>query len=263
MSTTTDAHDPSAPSGHLPSFAREEGGDRRRTTMTDAYIYDAVRTPRGKGRKDGSLHEVTPVRLAVTALQALQRPQQARHQAGRRRGAGLRHADRRAGRQHRPHRGGDGGLAETVAGVQVNRFCASGLEATNMAAAQVMAGQSPGRDRRRRREHEPRADGLRRRRLADRSRRGDPDVLRAAGHLGRHHRHQVRPQPRRRRRLCRRDRRSAPRPRGTTGYFKKSIVPVKDQNGVELLDHDELMRPQHHHADAGRARALASRCRAR
>ena len=39
--------------------------------MTDAFIYDAVRTPRGKGRKDGSLHEVTPVRLAVTALQAL------------------------------------------------------------------------------------------------------------------------------------------------------------------------------------------------
>ena len=36
--------------------------------MTDAFIYDAVRTPRGKGRKDGSLHEVTPVRLAVTAL---------------------------------------------------------------------------------------------------------------------------------------------------------------------------------------------------
>src|SRR5262249_59974696 len=39
--------------------------------MTDAFIYDAVRTPRGKGRKDGSLHEVTPVRLAVTALQAI------------------------------------------------------------------------------------------------------------------------------------------------------------------------------------------------
>ena len=38
--------------------------------MTDAFIYDAVRTPRGKGRKDGSLHEVTPVRLAVTALKA-------------------------------------------------------------------------------------------------------------------------------------------------------------------------------------------------
>ena len=39
--------------------------------MVEAYIYDAVRTPRGKGRKDGSLHEVTPVRLAVTALEAL------------------------------------------------------------------------------------------------------------------------------------------------------------------------------------------------
>ena len=39
--------------------------------MTDAYIYDAVRTPRGKGRKDGALHEVTPVKLAVTALQAV------------------------------------------------------------------------------------------------------------------------------------------------------------------------------------------------
>ena len=39
--------------------------------MTDAYIYDAVRTPRGKGRKDGALHEVTPVRLAVASLQAL------------------------------------------------------------------------------------------------------------------------------------------------------------------------------------------------
>ena len=39
--------------------------------MTDAYIFDAVRTPRGKGRKDGALHEVTPVRLAVTALQAI------------------------------------------------------------------------------------------------------------------------------------------------------------------------------------------------
>src|SRR5260370_10184333 len=40
-------------------------------TMTDAFSYDAVRTPRGKGRKDGSLHEVTPVRLAVTALAAI------------------------------------------------------------------------------------------------------------------------------------------------------------------------------------------------
>ncbi|HKK84349.1 MAG TPA: acetyl-CoA C-acyltransferase, partial [Roseovarius sp.] len=39
--------------------------------MTDAYIYDAVRTPRGKGRKDGALHEVTAVRLSTQALNAL------------------------------------------------------------------------------------------------------------------------------------------------------------------------------------------------
>ena len=51
--------------------------------MTDAYIYDAVRTPRGKGRKDGSLHEVTPVRLAVTALQALRDRNKLDTQAGR------------------------------------------------------------------------------------------------------------------------------------------------------------------------------------
>jgi len=39
--------------------------------MTEAYIYDAVRTPRGKGKKDGSLHEVTPLNLSVQVLQAL------------------------------------------------------------------------------------------------------------------------------------------------------------------------------------------------
>ena len=103
--------------------------------MTDAYIFDAVRTPRGKGRKDGSLHEVTPVRLAVTALQAIR--------------------DRNKLDTHLVddvilgcvmpigEQGADiartaavvSGYAETVSGVQVNRFCASGLEATNMAAA--------------------------------------------------------------------------------------------------------------------------------
>ena len=110
--------------------------------MTDAYIYDAVRTPRGKGRKDGSLHEVTPVRLAVTALAAIR--------------------DRNKLDTHLVddvvlgcvmpigEQGADiartaavvAGYAESVPGVQVNRFCASGLEATNMAAAQVMSGQS-------------------------------------------------------------------------------------------------------------------------
>ena len=103
--------------------------------MTDAFIYDAVRTPRGKGRKDGSLHEVTPVRLAVTALQAIRdRNKLDTHLVddvilGCVMPIGEQGADiaRTAAVM--------AGYAETVSGVQVNRFCASGLEATNMAAA--------------------------------------------------------------------------------------------------------------------------------
>ena len=110
--------------------------------MTDAYIYDAVRTPRGKGRKDGALHEVTPVRLAVTALQAIRdRNKLDTHLVddvvlGCVMPIGEQGADiaRTAAVM--------AGYAESVSGVQVNRFCASGLEATNMAAAQVMSGQS-------------------------------------------------------------------------------------------------------------------------
>jgi acetyl-CoA C-acetyltransferase len=110
--------------------------------MTDAFIYDHVRTPRGRGKPDGALHEITPIRLASQALAALR--------------------DRNEldtalvddvvlgcvtpiGEQ-----GGDiartavlaAGYAETVSGQQLNRFCASGLEAVNNAAAQVMSGQS-------------------------------------------------------------------------------------------------------------------------
>jgi acetyl-CoA C-acetyltransferase len=94
-------------------------------TMTDAYIYDAVRTPRGKGRKDGSLHEVTPVRLAVTALQAVRdRNNLDTHLVddivlGCVMPIGEQGADiaRTASVM--------AGYAETVSGVQINRFCAS------------------------------------------------------------------------------------------------------------------------------------------
>jgi len=112
--------------------------------MVDAYIFDAVRTPRGKGKKDGALHEVTPVKLAAQMLDAV-----------RERNPGLDTRDVEdvilgcvspVGEQ-----GADiarsaaliSGFDESVPGVQVNRFCASGLEAINMAAAKVMSGQSP------------------------------------------------------------------------------------------------------------------------
>ena len=107
-----------------------------------AFIYDAVRTPRGKGKKDGSLHGVTPVRLAETALRAL----------AQRNNLDTNLIDDVVLGCVEPV--GEQGAcigriaalaadyAESVPGVQVNRFCASGLEACNMAAAQVMAGQS-------------------------------------------------------------------------------------------------------------------------
>jgi acetyl-CoA C-acetyltransferase len=110
--------------------------------MAEAFIYDAVRTPRGRGKPDGSLHTITPTQLLSQTLQALR--------------------DRNAldttlvddvvmgcvspvGEQ-----GANvarvaaivAGYDETVPGQQLNRFCASGLEALNNAAAQVMSGQS-------------------------------------------------------------------------------------------------------------------------
>ena len=110
--------------------------------MPDAYIYDHVRTPRGKGKKDGALHEVTPVALATQVLQAL-RDRSRLDTAevddvilGCVSPVGEQGAD--IARVAAINAGWD----ETVAGVQVNRFCASGLEAVNMAAAKVMSGQS-------------------------------------------------------------------------------------------------------------------------
>jgi len=109
--------------------------------MRDAFIYDHVRTPRGRGKPDGALHEVTALALAAHVLKAL---------------------------QHRNafdpaliddvvlgcvdpvgEAGGDiaraaalvAGYGVTVPGVQINRFCASGLDAVNFAASQIIAGQ--------------------------------------------------------------------------------------------------------------------------
>ena len=110
--------------------------------MAEAYIFDAVRTPRGKGKKDGSLHEITALSLAAQVLEAIR--------------------DRNDLDTSRVddvilgcvspvgEQGADiartavlnAGWAQTTSGVQVNRFCASGLEAVNMAAAKVIAGEA-------------------------------------------------------------------------------------------------------------------------
>ncbi|RRA99180.1 acetyl-CoA C-acetyltransferase [Larkinella rosea] len=109
--------------------------------MAQAFIYDAVRTPRGRGKSDGSLHDVQPIQLLTSVLRELKKRNQldtallddvimgcvtpiGEQGADIARTAVL-----------------EAGYAETVAGVQLNRFCSSGLEAINMAAAYVMSGQ--------------------------------------------------------------------------------------------------------------------------
>jgi acetyl-CoA C-acetyltransferase len=109
--------------------------------MTDTFIYDAVRTPRGRGKADGSLHEVTALNLASQALAAIKD----RHDldpvllddvvlgcvdpVGEAGGDIARVAAIMAGFGHE------------VPGIQINRFCASGLDAVNFAAAEIMSGQ--------------------------------------------------------------------------------------------------------------------------
>ena len=108
--------------------------------MTEAYIYDAVRTPRGKGRPDGSLHEVTSVRLSAQVLNALKERN------------GLEgHAVEDVIWGNVTQVGEQGGclartavlasdLDQSIPGLAINRFCASGMEAVNLAANQVRGG---------------------------------------------------------------------------------------------------------------------------
>ncbi|MDA3887995.1 MAG: acetyl-CoA C-acetyltransferase [Allgaiera sp.] len=108
--------------------------------MTDAFIYDTVRSPRGKGRKDGSLHEVTAARLSALVLNALKARNnldghavedviwgnvtQVMEQGGCLARTAVLASD----------------LDESIPGVSINRFCASGLEAVNIAANQIRGG---------------------------------------------------------------------------------------------------------------------------
>jgi acetyl-CoA C-acetyltransferase len=110
--------------------------------MTDCFVYDAVRTPRGRGKIDGALHGTTAVDLATQALAAVRD----------RNGLDTALLDDVVMGCVDPigEQGADiaraavlkAGFADTVPGTQINRFCASGLEACNIAAGQIMAGQS-------------------------------------------------------------------------------------------------------------------------
>ena len=210
--------------------------------MADAYIYDAVRTPRGRGKKDGALHEVPSIRLAETVLRAVRE----------RNGVEAKAIDDVVLGCVDPvgEAGGDIARAaalladygDTVPGMQINRFCASGLDAVNFAAAQIMAGQ----------QDMAVAGGV-----ESMSRIGiaasggawpsDPEIAiksyfmpqgvsadLIATKYG----------------FTRTDcdayavesqRRAAAA--WAEGHFSKSVVPVKDINGMTILDRDEHMRP--------------------
>ena len=209
---------------------------------TEAYIYEAIRTPRGRG-KNGSLHEVKPLSLVVGLIQELR----------------VRFPELDETRISDLILGistpvGDQGMdlartavlaanmPDTVGGLQISRFCASGLEAVNLAAQKVRAGW----------DELVLAGGVESMSRVPMGSDGgaqmlDPatnydtywipqgvsaDLIATVSGITREdvdayaHRSQQRAAQ-----------------AWTSGYFTKSVVPVKDQNGIVILDHDEHMRP--------------------
>ena len=210
--------------------------------MADAYIYDHVRSPRGKGRSSGSLHEVTPIDLSSQVLAALRDRNEldtsyiddvvfgcvtpVGDQGANIARAAVLNAD----------------YALNVPGKQLNRFCASGLEAINSAAAQVMAGQSQltigggvecmsrvpmGSD-----SGAMAADPAVAYKTYFAPQGIGADLIASKWGFSREDcdRYAVESQAR-------------AANAWENGYFQNSIVPIRDHIGMVLLDHDEHMRP--------------------
>ncbi|MGK0444056.1 MAG: acetyl-CoA C-acetyltransferase [Bermanella sp.] len=208
---------------------------------TDAFIYDAIRTPRGKGKKDGSLHAVKPVSLVVGLMKALE----ARNKLDTSKvedvvlgcvtpigdqGADIAKTAALAA-----------GWDERVSGVQLNRFCASGLEAVNMAAMKVASGW----------EDLIVAGGVESlSRIPMGSDGGawamDPatnfqtgfvpqgvgaDLIATLEGFSRHDVDAFAVNSQAKAAAARKN-----------GKFNKSLIPVTDQNGITILDHDEFIR---------------------
>ena len=210
--------------------------------MTDCYIYDAVRTPRGKGKASGSLHEVTALELATQVLENLRERNNLDTSAIDDVVLGCVDPVKEQGSDIARLAVLNADYAESVAGVQVNRFCASGLEAVNMAAGQVMSGQ---------------ADMTIGGGVESMGRVGmgasggswstDPSIALKSYFA---------PQGIGADLIATRDgfsrtdvdsyaleSQSRAKQAWDSGYFSKSVIPVKDINGLTILDHDEHMRP--------------------
>ena len=210
--------------------------------MTEAYIYDAIRTPRGKGRKDGSLHEVTSVRLSALTLNAMKERNnleghavedviwgnvtQVMEQGGCLARSAVLASD----------------LDQSIPGLAINRCCASGMEAVNLAANQVKGGAGQAYI----------AGGVE---MMGRVAMGsdgaaiavDPslametyfvpqgisaDIIATEYGFTREHADALAVESQRRAKAAWDDNR-----------FAKSVITVRDQNGIAILDHDEYMRP--------------------
>lgn len=211
--------------------------------MTEAYIYEAIRTPRGRGKANGSLHGVKPVSLVVGLLDELQ----------------VRNPDLDPAAIEDVVLGcvtpvGDqgadiaktaaiaAGLPDTVAGTQINRFCASALEAVNIAAQKVRAGW----------DSLIIAGGVEAMSRVPMGSDGGPwamdpetaydtyfvpqgisaDLIATIEGFSREDCDALAVQSQDRAAMA-----------WSSGRFAKSVVPVKDINGVTILDHDEHMRP--------------------
>ncbi|MGH3372020.1 MAG: beta-ketoacyl synthase N-terminal-like domain-containing protein, partial [Nocardioidaceae bacterium] len=211
--------------------------------MPQAFVYDALRTPRGKGKKTGSLHEVKPVDLVVGLLDAVKERNPNLDPA---------RVDDVVLGVVSPlgDQGGDiaktaalaAGYPETVAGVQLNRFCASGLEAVNQAAARIRSGF----------EDLILAGGVESMSRVPMGSDGgawamDPatafdtsfvpqgigaDLIATLGGWTRDDVDAY---------AAESNARAAKA--WANGYFAGSVVPVRDLNGLTVLDHDELIRP--------------------
>ena len=210
--------------------------------MTDAYIYDAARTARGKGRADGSLHEVSAARLSAVMLNAIKDRNNLDTsaiedliwgnvtQVGEQ-GACLARTAILAS-----------DFAESVPGVSINRFCASGMEAVNMAANQVRGGAGMAYV----------AGGVECMSRVPMGSDGgaiavDPaiaidnyfvpqgisaDIIATEYGFTRDMADALAVESQRRAKAA-----------WDAGHFKNSVVAVKDINGLTILDHDEFMRP--------------------
>jgi acetyl-CoA C-acetyltransferase len=210
--------------------------------MPDAFIYDAVRTPRGRGKADGALHEVTALNLAAQALAAVKDRNRLDPALLDDVVMGCVDPVGEAGGDIARAAALVAGFGDGVPGVQINRFCASGLDAVNFAAAEIMSGQ-----------HQMTIGGG----VESMSRVGigasggawpmDPsiavetyflpqgisaDLIATKYGFSRDDvdAYAVESQQRAARSW-------------QEGRFKKSVVPVKDVNGLTILDKDEHMRP--------------------